>query len=654
MARLVFGVHNHQPVDNFREVVEEAVRKAYRPFIESVFPFKSFKFSVHFSGWLLDYIRKEHGDLIEMLRSMVKEGRVEFFTGGYYEPVLVSVPSKWRRYQIEKLNSLLGELFEVEPKGLWLTERVWDDSIVPDLVDCGIEYVVVDDYHFICSGFDRKQLGGYFITESEGKPLKVFPIDKKLRYLVPFKPVENLKDYLSSSWGTRVLFDDGEKFGIWPGTYDWVYTKGWLQSFLREIESKNLETFLFSEVVSSEKPLGVAYLPTTSYYEMGEWALPPERFRELKEVEELLKNAGLGDYVEKFLRGGIWKNFFVKYPESNYMHKRMLDLSFKEGGKEFQDNLAKSQCNDVFWHGIFGGIYLPNLRDNFWRFLLSAQREVNEEGTFLKDLNFDGYEEGVLSSGELFAVVFPKEGGSLFELSLLKEAFNYQNVLSRHREGYHYLFKNEESEGKGEGILTIHERLPSLSKEELRRLSFDWHLRGSFVSHFTYSIDGETFRREEFREVSDFVNQPFNIELFGRGIRLFRSGGIYMDSKYESFLEKTYSLNGKTLSFSEKFKTDYPLPLIHILEFNFHFLNPNGFEFKLGESELRILDYGLERELLIQTSLPFELLSYPIETVSQSERGVDFTVQGHCFGLCFKVKSEFELKVTLEVRDVRD
>ncbi|SMO48870.1 alpha-amylase [Balnearium lithotrophicum] len=651
MARLVFGIHNHQPVDNFKSIVEEAVTKSYRPFIERVYPFKSFKFSVHFSGWLLEYISKNHGDLIELLQSMVKEGRVEFFTGGYYEPILVSIPSRWRKYQIEKLNGLLGELFEVVPKGLWLTERVWDDSVICDIVECGVDYVVVDDYHFICSGFDRKQLGGYFLTESEGRILKVFPIDRELRYLIPFKPVERAVEYLKSNWGTRVLFDDGEKFGVWPGTYNWVYKSGWLESFLGKVENGEIETFLFSEVVSSEKPLGIAYLPTTSYYEMGEWALPPKRFKELKEAEEILKRSGIEGYVEKFLRGSIWKNFFVKYPESNYMHKRMLNLSFEEGSEEFKENLSKSQCNDVFWHGIFGGIYLPNLRDNFWRFLLSAQREVNRIRTYLEDLNLDGYEEGVLSSGEIFAVVSPKDGGALFELSLLNEEFNYQNVISRHREGYHYLLERR-TEEKSEGILTIHERIPNLTEEERRRLSFDWHLRGSFISHFTTHLSFEEFKRETFREVSDFVNQPFETVLSDGGIILFRRGGVYLGRKFSSELRKTYKLKGRKLLFSERFKTEYPEEIFHILEFNFHFLNPEGFELQKVENSLEILDKGLSKRVLISASLPFEILHYPVETVSQSEKGVDFTVQGHCFGFCFKVKRTFSLEVNLEVKDV--
>ena len=66
----------------------------------------------------------------------------------------------------------------------------------------------------------------------------------------------------------------------------------------------------------------------------------------------------------KFLKGGIWKNFFVKYEESNRIHKRTLELSKARESvnkPDFDTALYKAQTNDALWHGVFGGLYLPNL-----------------------------------------------------------------------------------------------------------------------------------------------------------------------------------------------------------------------------------------------------------------------------------------------------
>src|SRR5213079_2204157 len=51
-----------------------------------------------------------------------------------------------------------------------------------------------------------------------------------LRYLIPFRPPAEISAYLrdlrSASRPLAVFVDDGEKFGGWPGTKDWVYTRG--------------------------------------------------------------------------------------------------------------------------------------------------------------------------------------------------------------------------------------------------------------------------------------------------------------------------------------------------------------------------------------------------------------------------------------------
>lgn len=75
------------------------------------------------------------------------------------------------------------------------------------------------------------------------------------------------------------------------------------------------------------------------------------------------------------------EKLFVKYPESNRIHKRVLELStkakhLKKKNEKFLDNLLKAQCNDALWHGIFGGLYLPNLRDNAYRYIIKAEKEI--------------------------------------------------------------------------------------------------------------------------------------------------------------------------------------------------------------------------------------------------------------------------------------
>jgi len=56
------------------------------------------------------------------------------------------------------------------------------------------------------------------------------------------------------------------------------------------------------------------------------------------------------------------------------MHKRMLGLSERlhvlpedKRTLEMVDELYIAQANDAYWHGLFGGLYLPHLRRRYTR-----------------------------------------------------------------------------------------------------------------------------------------------------------------------------------------------------------------------------------------------------------------------------------------------
>ena len=98
---------------------------------------------------------------------------------------------------------------------------------MPALAETGIGYVTVDDYHFFCTGKAADELDGFFSTEEDGTRLDLFPISEALRYRLPFSPAHEVIGYLEGladeGHAAAIYFDDIEKFGIWPETYDWVY-----------------------------------------------------------------------------------------------------------------------------------------------------------------------------------------------------------------------------------------------------------------------------------------------------------------------------------------------------------------------------------------------------------------------------------------------
>src|SRR3990172_8228849 len=204
MTYFVFCIHNHQPVGNFDSVIEEAYQDSSWPFLRPLSKHPAVKLSLHNTGFLLDWIAERHPEYIELMREMVSRGQVEIVGGGYYEPVLSVIPEEDRVGQVRMLSDRIEELFGKRPRGIWLAERVWEPTHPSIIRKAGLEYLVVDDYHLLKAGFSKNQLCGSFTR------------------------------------GTAAIYgDDGEKFGVWPGTSKWVFEEGWLERFFDMIE-KNL------------------------------------------------------------------------------------------------------------------------------------------------------------------------------------------------------------------------------------------------------------------------------------------------------------------------------------------------------------------------------------------------------------------------------
>jgi hypothetical protein len=52
------------------------------------------KISIHYSGVLWDFFKKNHPEFLKILRELVEKGQLEMMTGGYYEPILAVIPDE--------------------------------------------------------------------------------------------------------------------------------------------------------------------------------------------------------------------------------------------------------------------------------------------------------------------------------------------------------------------------------------------------------------------------------------------------------------------------------------------------------------------------------------------------------------------------------
>ena len=154
-VRLVLTFHNHQPVGNFDGVFEQAYRDSYRPFLDVMQDYPDIPFGLHNSGSLLEWLEVRHPEYIERLRKMAASSQVEIIGGAYYEPILANIPRRDRIGQIQSYTRHLNELFHTNVRGMWLPERVWEQSFASDIAAAGIQYTIIDDYHFRCFSPER-------------------------------------------------------------------------------------------------------------------------------------------------------------------------------------------------------------------------------------------------------------------------------------------------------------------------------------------------------------------------------------------------------------------------------------------------------------------------------------------------------------------
>jgi alpha-amylase len=514
MLRLTLGLalHNHQPVGNFGSVFEQAYRRAYEPMVGALERHPGVRLALHYSGPVMDWLAANEPGLLSRIRALVARRQVEIMTGGYYEPILPIIPDRDKRGQIAKMTMAVRALFGYDATGLWLAERVWEPHLPRILAATGVAYTIVDDAHFHRVGVADAELYGHYVTEEQGATVAIFPSSKGLRYRIPWWQVPELMQWLrqQAADDDRLLLmgDDGEKFGLWPGTHVLCWERGWIDEFFSALQDARewLSVVPPGEWVRGRLARGRIYLPTASYDEMTEWALPAPSAARLPAIKHELEAQGRTDLLP-FLQGGYWRHFLVKYPEINTLHKAMLRVSRKvwrmrPGPRrdEALDHLWQGQCNCPYWHGVFGGIYLGHIRAANYAHLIEAEHLADlahhaRRGrpwidVETSDLDADGRPEVLVSTDTQVLTIDPDEGGSLVAWDFRHARVNLVNVMTRRAEGYHETLRA--AVARGEVVLTRPDVVETIHTDRVRvkewglerHLGIDPYRRTSFRERF--------------------------------------------------------------------------------------------------------------------------------------------------------------------------
>ncbi|MDR0870312.1 MAG: DUF1926 domain-containing protein [Planctomycetaceae bacterium] len=379
---------------------------------------------------------------------------------------------------------------------------------------------------------------------------------------------------------------------------------------------------------------------------------------------------------------GFWRNFKVRYPESDEMYCRMMCVSARLhkavsegwGGADIElarESLYRSQCNCGYWHGAFGGIYLPHLRNAVYRELIRADnlidRAVEHSGDWLEsqtaDFNFDGQNEVRLTNDQLNLMFLPHKGGMLYELDIKNIAHNLSATMTRRPEAYHR--KLARFAGRLAAGEDNNEKQIICKQEGLdRQLQYDAYPRKLLLDLFyDYDTDFESVQKARTGQHGDFVQGDYNAVIrkktnrmqvlmsregfaYGQPVRIDKAITLSAGS---SAIDIAYRLSG----LPEGYKIHFAV------EFNFAGM-PGGAENRFfhhpfsrsamplvqntlrtycplatldkpldltNEHGLALYDDWLGLDVALNVNQPTDFYAFPVGTVNQSDGGFELVHQ---------------------------
>lgn len=674
---LALVVHNHQPVGNKDEIIEKIYRASYLPFLKVLGAHPQVTVNLHYTGFLYDWLEKWHPEFIDLLQKLVDRNQVELVGGAYYEPVISVIPDSDALGQTALLSEKIQSMFGKKAEGFWTAERAWEPHLPEILSKAGATHTFIDDVGFQSAGLNESDCFQPYAVESRGNFVSVFPILKKLRYFIPFKSTSSTISFLKSALGQGIALygDDGEKFGAWPSTFERVYKDRWLDSFFSEISKRNwIETVKVSEYLSKNPPRKRIYLPASAYSEMMDWAIP------IFSGSESVRNRSV---LKEVPRRGFWRLFFAKYPESARIYSKMLRVSNNinsiEGSRfpiTFID-LWKGQCNDAYWHGVFGGLYAPILRKITYSNLIRAQvgyesvvHGASNQWLKIEDESRPGYQELNLDSSSLSLSVSPTLGGAICELDYKPCFVNVLDTLTRRPERYHSDVKKKSQKtivpGKAKKkSVSIHDSSNSKEQNLDQLLIYDRYQKFAFVDYLVPLETGvESFIKQDFLEISSLAVCRYEPEIQKS------NDSICIIQRSVSTGYKGEQIEMKKLvtfpSVEPKIRVDYELrfsngqygSMLFLPEINLGTLDDRKFVknfsksrvTKGGQIEVFYEEIGLKGSIMFPDSNSAWLI--PVKTVSLSEEGFESNLQSVSILPNFEIEQMSEggnFKTSIEV-----
>ncbi len=461
----------------------------YKPLAQLADRFPQSAWTIHLGGELLEWVSENHPELTMLLREMVERRQLEPLGGGYYAPVLPIIPALDRVGQIEKLTTALRVRFGTRPRGVWLSDCVWEPSLPHTLARSGMEYTFLDRSQFVTAGVRGDALYRAHLTEDEGRVLTVIPIHFRISQLMESStPEDALKALVStcSSAGERVVVvvDEPEQ----------IRDYRWLEGFLRLVDDDHH--------ILPTTPRSYLRRHGTQGFVYLDCGMAVGCQSVLAEGAPKHSNTSVQDASVK---SGVFRRQLSSCADSRLLYAKMFHSNLlvnqvrgdREKRRAAREDLWRGQCGHAYWNRPGGGISSRRTRDAAYASLLRAEVQARDGTSFMPsiiraDHDMDGVSE-LLYHSRIYNAYVHTVGGMLFELDYLPCSVNFMNTLT-----------------------------PNVSRVQG---STGKYLRRGFLDHFLPTVPTVSGYISGFESETNLVTDPYVVTAFEDDrLTLLRSG----------------------------------------------------------------------------------------------------------------------------------
>lgn len=405
-------------------------QNVYKPLLKFLYTNSELPFTFSFSGNQIQFFKKRKNEVLAILKELSDRKQVEILGGGYYSPILQLIYPADRNGQIDLLSAEIRQSIGKRPRGISLFQDCWDSSLINNIHTCGIEYVLLENSYIP----DNKKSYLPLIVSDLSKTIDILP------YFEEFKPSKNTTPADFVELITKAVEKVEKKENYLQLDADRIINISFTHDEIVEL----IKCKFFDKLCTYLKSNTDTRIKLTTPYEY----LKSNTFKIPAFIQNGI-NSNLAKIINFGKRESYLKNtstifdFLDKFPVSHSLYNRIMFISMLVNQYK-NDKMRKKAAREKLWEAQNGaGIlctsnvpYINNsIRQNSYKLLMEAEKILREDDKFKEsitcfDYDTDGYDEYICRMKDYSACI-SMQGGSVQELDIVKNNFNYADNLSR-------------------------------------------------------------------------------------------------------------------------------------------------------------------------------------------------------------------------------